>query len=208
MNEEIRKIVEGRLGMYSFLSAVLLDAPPKEFLKDLMEGLIEFPKQKEIEEGAEILKNLAKEFSNVDDFERFVRQEYTAVFIGPYSYHASPYQSSYEGDSPYGKVTLRIKEKYIEFGYKYSYSEPADHIGVELAFMAESCKELLKGNLEEIKKQREFIKELEKWVFRFCDEVENHPEARFYKGIAKILRGFVKLDRSIMNFIGAMATMS
>jgi TorA maturation chaperone TorD len=62
--------------------------------------------------------------------------------------------------------------------------------------MAESCKELLNGDFEELKKQKEFLEgEIEKWVFKFCDEIENHPEARFYKGIAKILRGFIEIDK-------------
>ncbi|HIP58446.1 MAG TPA: hypothetical protein EYH00_03985 [Archaeoglobus profundus] len=200
MNEDVKKIIEGRIGMYSFLSTVLLDIPPKDFLKDLMEDKVEFPKEKEIEEGAKILKDLAKRFKNVDDFERYVRQEYTLLFVGPLDF-ISPYQSSYEGEVPYGNVTLKIKDFYVKCGYEYKHFEPADHIGVELAFMAESCKELLKGNMEELKNQKKFINELEKWVFKLCDKIENHPEARFYKGIARILRGFIKLDKNLINVL-------
>ena len=198
MNDDIKKIIQGRMGMYSFLSTVLLDIPPKDFLKDLMENKVEFPKEKEIEEGFKILKDLAKKFKNVEDFEKYVRQEYTLLFVGPLDF-ISPYQSSYEGEAPYGNVTLKIKEFYVKCGYKYKYFEPADHIGVELAFMAESCRELLKGNIEELKNQKKFMEELERWVFKFCDEIEKHPEAKFYKGIAKILRGFIKLDKSLIN---------
>jgi len=191
-------IVKGRMGMYSFLATVLIDIPPKDFLKDLFEGKVEFPNVRGIKEGAEILKNYAKNFSNFEDFERAIRQEYTAVFVGPFSHHVLPYQSVYEGENPYGKVTLRIKEKFKEFGYEYKYNEPADHIGVELSFMAESCKELLKGNRDELKKQKEMLKEIEKWVFNFCRDVENHPEAKFYKGIAIMLREFIKLDKNLI----------
>jgi TorA maturation chaperone TorD len=205
----VAEIIRGRLAMYSFLSTVLLDVPPREFLQDLMSGEIVFPSNPVIDEGAAILGDLASKFDSVDDFETFVKQEFTAVFIGPFSETTSPYQSTYEGDSPYREVTARIKRRYLEMGYvPQKTSEPADHIGVELAFMAESCREMLENETvrkTEIKKQKEFLKEeLLKWVFRFCESLENNPNAQFYRGIAKILRGFMEIEKKGINDLHAL----
>lgn len=199
---EFEDVVKGRMGMYSFFSAVLIDVPPKELLKDLYEGKVEFPKLK----GVDIVKNYPKGFESFEDFERAVRQEYTAIFVGPFNGYVSLYQSDYEGDYPYGRVTLRVKEMFRKFGYECIHREPADHLGVYMAFMAESCRELLNGNVEELKKQREVMKELEKWVFEFCDRVVNHSEARFYKGIAEMLRDFIKIDKNLIEELVLYAT--
>jgi 23S rRNA G2445 N2-methylase RlmL len=107
-------IIKGRFAMYSFLSAVLLDSPPKDFLRDLMDGKVAFPPHPVIEEGARLLAEIASKFVDVEDFESYVRQEFTAVFIGPFTVVTSPYQSTYENDSPYREVTARIKRKYVE----------------------------------------------------------------------------------------------
>ncbi len=188
-------VLKGRMGMYTFFTSVLIDVPPKELLRDLYEGKVEFPKL----EGVEIVLKYPKEFKSFEEFERAVRQEYTAVFVNPFDEHVSLYQSEYENDYPYGKVTLRVLEMFKRLGYRCVYTEPADHIGVYMAVMAKSCEEALKGNYEELKKQKEIMKELEKWVFRLCDEIEKHREAKFYKGIAKMLRDFIKVDRDLIN---------
>ncbi len=207
---DLNSIIEGRMAMYSFLSTVLLDGPPKEFLRDLMKGEVVFPSHPHIDEGVRILRDLASKFSSVEDFETFVKQEFTAVFIGPFSETTSPYQSTYEGDSPYREVTAKIKRKYLEMGYipQKKLPEPADHIGVELSFMAESCRTMLESEDErrsEIKKQKEFLKEeLLTWVFKFCDDLENNINAQFYKGIAKILRGFMQIEKKGVNELHAL----
>ncbi len=200
----LEEIVKGRMGMYCFLSSVLLNIPSRDFLEDLMKGKVGFPEIGEIKEGVEIIREFAANFSDVEEIERAIRQEYTAVFIGPFSDYVSPYQSTYEGENPYGPVTLRIKEKYKKFGYKYDYNEPADHIGVELAFMAESCREFLNGNKDELIKQNEMLNEIEGWVFKFCEKIEKHPEAKFYRGIAKILKNFIRFDKNILKELIAL----
>ncbi|AEA46738.1 TorD/DmsD family molecular chaperone [Archaeoglobus veneficus] len=207
---DIESIIKGRMAMYSFLSSVLLDAPPKEFLRDLMKCEVVFPVHPIIDEGAKILTDMASKFENVEDFEIFVRQEYTAVFVGPFGETVSPYQSTYEGDSPYREVTARIKRKYLEMGYIPQVSEPADHIGVELSFMAESCRAMLESGkkedrIREMRNQMKFLKEeLLTWIFNFCNALENNENARFYKGISKILRGFMEMEKRAVDELYAL----
>jgi TorA maturation chaperone TorD len=200
----IESILKGRKGMYEFLATVLLDAPPRNFLEDLMKGEISFPPHPLIDDGARTLSELAGRFKSANDFERFVRQEYTAVFVNPFDSVVSLYQSVYESNTPYRDVTLRIKRKYIEMGYLLQKpTEPADHIGIELMFMAESCKAALEGHkIEELKKQKKFLEEeILRWVFRFCDALENNGNAHFYKGISKILRGFMQIEKRIGDLV-------
>ncbi len=192
--ESLEDIIKGRIGMYAFFSRVLIDVPPKELLRDIFNGVIDFPNLK----GVKLIKEFPKKFKSFEDFETAVRQEYTEVFIGPFENFVPLCQSEYEGELPYGKITIRVIEMLKRFGYEYLHREPADHIGVFMAFMAESCKELLRGNWEELKKQKEVIKELEKWVFDFCKRVEEHHAANFYKGIAMMLKDFLRIDKKLI----------
>ncbi len=191
----MEEIVKGRMGMYAFFSSVFLDVPPKELLKEIYEGRIAFPKL----EGVEEIFSYAKGFDSFEDFEREIRREYTDLFVNPFKEHVSLYKSDYFGDYPYGNVTLKTIEKFKEFGYIYEHTEPADHLGVFMAFMVKSCEEFLKGNREELKKQREILEDLESWIYEFCEKVESSEDARFYRGVVKMLRDFLKMDRKILN---------
>lgn len=191
----MEEVVRGRMGMYTFFSLVLLDIPPKELLKEIYDGSAKFPEL----DGVDIIVNYPKKFKTFEEFEKAIREEYTALFVDPFGDFVSPYKSNYEGENPYGKVTLKTLEMFKKFGYDYKYVEPADHIGVFMAFMAKSCEEFLKGNRDELKKQRDVLHEIERWVFDFCERVEKHREAKFYKGISKMLRDFIKLDKKLIN---------
>ena len=194
---ELEEIIKGRIGMYSFLSAMFMDYPPEDFLKEVFEGKISLPSHPSIEEGLKILKDLASKFESFSEFKEFVRQEYFTLFINPFSQTVSLYQSSYEGDEPYREFSAKIAEFYKKSGYTLDTNEPPDHVGVELAFMAASCEESLK-NVDELKIQKWFLENVLSWVFKLCDEIEK-SDAQFYKGISKILRGFIKMDKNLIN---------
>jgi len=192
---EIDGIIEGRMGLYSLLGSLFLEPPPRKLLEDLFRGeRIPF---------LESLVQVARNYRSVDDFEIAVRDEFTSLFINPFEETVSLYQSTYEGENPYSKVTQRIVEKYIEMGYEFKYNEPADHLGIELFFMAESCKNALEsgkdGKLRELKNQKKFIEEELGWIFDFCDRVEKNEKSDFYREIAKLLRDFIKNDRITVN---------
>lgn len=80
---------------------------------------------------------------------------------------------------------------------------PEDHIAFELEFiavMSQRCSEALEADdFQEaariIEVQSSFHEEhLANWIDVFCDAVESNCRTRFYQGIAKLTRGWVKLD--------------
>ncbi|HID42869.1 MAG TPA: hypothetical protein EYP30_03695 [Archaeoglobaceae archaeon] len=192
---EIDRVIEGRRGLYALLGTLFLEPPSRELLGDLFDGKkIPF---------LERLIPVAKKFHSLDEFESSVREEFSSLFIDPFGDTVSPYQSTYEGENPYGKVTQRIVDKFTDIGYEFRYSEPADHIGIELFFMAESCKNALESGkdekIKELKNQKKFIEEELKWIFTFCDRIEGKEKSNFYREISKVLRDFLKNDRITIN---------
>jgi|Deesub1362B_J571_1020462.scaffolds.fasta_scaffold00221_32 TorA maturation chaperone TorD len=192
---EIDKIIEGRRAIYALFATLFLDPPPRNLLEDVFNG-VEIP-------FFENLNILSKKFKDVDEFEDSVKDEFSSLFVNPFAETVSPYQSSYEGENPYGKTTLRIVEKYSNMGYEFRYNEPADHIGVELFFLAESCKNALASDktekIEELRKQKQFIEEELNWVTSFCDEIEKNDNSYFYRAISKKLKEFLRNERILIN---------
>jgi|Deesub1362A_J573_1020465.scaffolds.fasta_scaffold00078_62 TorA maturation chaperone TorD len=195
----VEAIMKGRIGIYSFLAKILLDPPDREILADLKEMIL--PSHPYIRDGFEELKRFISEFKSIEELEQSVKDEFNRLFIDPYGEIISPYQSSYEGDTPYNKTTLRVKEFYRKCGYSMrDASEPADHISVELLFMAESCKNAIEGDYKkELECQRRFLDtELSRWISRFCDSIDNRDDSEFYRAAAKILKGFIKMERDVI----------
>jgi len=187
----LNEVMKGRKAMYAFLGNIFLNNPPLQFLRDVYEGEeIPLPPHSEIIEGIKAIREYASKFENFEEFVREVKAEYAELFAGPEA-KILPYQSAYEGENPYGYVTLRIRDWFFKAGYELKLNEAADHIGVELLFMAEL------SSKEGLRIQAEFLEnELLKWVFSFCKDLERY--SKFYGGIAKILRGFIKMEKVVI----------
>ncbi|WP_457591240.1 TorD/DmsD family molecular chaperone [Geoglobus sp.] len=200
--DDVVEILKGRAGLYYLLSTLFKDPPDKEFIRDLRDGRVDVPDVDELREGFRIMRDFVSSFETVEDAENAVRQEFTDIFANPFSSIAvSPIQSTYEGDEPYREISARVMGKYREMGYrKIVKEEPPDHIAVELSFMAESCLNAIdaEDRVQELKNQKQFLEgEMWKWVFDFCDRLEE--AGNFYRGVAKVLRNFIKIDGEIIS---------
>ncbi|MEM3796927.1 MAG: molecular chaperone TorD family protein [Candidatus Bathyarchaeia archaeon] len=98
----------------------------------------------------------------------------------------------------YQKTNLNLKENYIE---------PADHIAVELYFMAHLCQKtaerIADNNMDEAKKclqimQNFLEKHLLSWIYAFTEDVLKSAETEFYKGVAVITKRFIELNRTLI----------
>ena len=69
-----------------------------------------------------------------------VQSDYTHLFVGPGKVDAPPWESVYFHDEEmlFQEETLHVREWYARFGLQAEllHSEPDDHIGLELAFLA------------------------------------------------------------------------
>lgn len=84
---------------------------------------------------------------------------------------------------------------------------PEDHIAFILDFMAVMCgrcaQAVSTGNFAEVARnldvQRRFHAEhLQSWIDQLCDAIERCCRTKFYGGFSKMLRGFVKIDASLI----------
>jgi len=216
--EDIGEILEVRKNFYAFLYRMYLEEPPKEFLYDIACEKIDIPylpsldyEISEISEGFEILKAYGEgNIKNLDELYEKLVDEYTHLFIGPYKLPVQPYESMWIANMMGGEPLLNVKEVYRKAGISKSknYPEPEDHIAFELRFMHHLCEEVSSESkdveqiLDSIGFQKTFLNDhLLKWIPNFCDALYNYEKSDFYKGIAKITKGFISMDLKMVEEI-------
>jgi putative dimethyl sulfoxide reductase chaperone len=137
-------------------------------------------------------------------------RDYASLFLGVGPKTVSPCESVYRSRSE-----LLFQDSYFEAQQAYrsigmakkdDYSEPEDHIAVELSFMARLC-EVAQESLEKdrpktlpyVEMQREFLEEhLIQWISPFAQAIIAAAGSGFYRGIAQLLRGYVRMDRQLI----------
>lgn len=78
---------------------------------------------------------------------------------------------------------------------KNLYRVPEDHLGLLLSYMAILCEEDAP-----IKEQQEFLKEhLLNWVSAFTADVAKYASTDFYRGLGKLTKGFLAMERSLLD---------
>jgi len=120
---------------------------------------------------------LVKEFlrHSLDD----LQAEYTRLFVTGYpTLSCPPYESYYREGSVYGNSSIEVKDIYESHGLEYSFEgEPADHISVELEFLA------LTGDME-------FARRMKEWLFQFTERVKKN--SKIYGPVAEELEKFIR----------------
>jgi len=214
--ERLDLLITARLFAYSLLKRAFGESPSKEFLEVLMtQNLLNaFPfaeQNSQIRQGVELTSNYLKgpdvlsETSLMD-----LRSEYTRLFVGPGKMAAPPWESTYrgEGGSLFQSVTLEVRKEYQKFGLAVNRLnvDPDDYIGLELEFMhhltERAIKALSKGDDPEkiFIGQRDFLaNHLLKWAPSFCEDVYTHAQTNFYRGMAKLMAGFLEMDHSVLD---------
>jgi anaerobic sulfite reductase subunit A len=214
------ELLKTRENIYAFLARMYLEEPPKKLAEDIANKRLPLPEEllplnTDLREGFSLIKKFEGDFKgSADELYENLQEEYTRLFIGPSEDAILPYESSYMEKNFTGKVVIKAKENYRKAGIEKveECNEPEDHVALELDFMAYLCKgmtEKLRGE-EKIKRelviQREFLDGcLAKWVPQFCEDIIKSPNSDFYKGIAKITKGFLVFDSSMMDEIAALA---
>jgi len=141
--------------------------------------------------------------------------DYVRAFIGAgTSGHAAayPYESVYTSPDHLLMQEARdeVRRIYVEEGLARAdeFNEPEDHIAIELDFMAHLSKQtagsLRSGDvitaLAHLTRQQHFLAaHLLNWVPRFCDDALRFSKEDLYRGLAKVTRGFLELDREVID---------
>ncbi len=217
---ETKEILETRRNFYAFLYRMYLEEPPRELADDLVKGRISFPDliplDEELSEGFRGLKEFIEKGKGkeVDELYEDLVDEYTRLFVGPHRLPVQPYESWWVDGKLMGESLLKVKRDYRKAGIVKArdYAEPEDHIAFELKFMHHLCELGLSAENEEKRReclnlQKRFLNDhLLKWVPDFCDALYECESSDFYKGIAKLTKGFLLLEDAVIEEILEMET--
>jgi putative dimethyl sulfoxide reductase chaperone len=134
-------------------------------------------------------------------FER-LQMEYAHLFMGPGPVVAPPWESVYFSQDRllFQKETFQVRDWYSRFGRTVPnvQSEPDDHIGLELSFVAHLAELGLHALQaqdrerfgEALEAQRCFLVEhLLRWGPGWCSRVSAISASEFYRGVALLTRG-------------------
>lgn len=210
--KQIAPLLQLRFFYYDFLRRSFWKEPTKNFLvfvKDVI-NWSDFPLAKEsqlIQEGVQQIRNyLLNHDVQEDKVYNDLHWDYTRLFIGPYELPAPPWESAYLNQERllFQKETLAVRHAYLKYSFlpvEFGH-EADDHIGLELDFMfrlSELCLEDSdKGqfSLEQLfLDQTSFLQEhLLLWIPKFSQDLIKHAETDFYRGMGKLLQGFLTLD--------------
>lgn len=208
---EIQNLLELRIFAYDILRKVFLAEPTKELVAQFQNGIFNFfpfnEEDPQIKEGIDQARNYFKTFDLDKDFDR-LHWDYTRMFIGPYKIPAPIWESAYLNREGllFAEETLEVRRLYLQYNLlslQYGH-EADDHLGLELDFMYQLSKlsneqfQVENGNqLQTVfADQSNFLKEhLLQWVPTFSEKVIKHSATDFYKGMVKILTGFLTIDK-------------
>lgn len=143
--------------MCSLGSSLLYEGPDRERLVALAQAsdLLHEAPFSALADGAALRMADALHDAAVDDgaFEAFcqdLRQDYAFLFYMVSVSKASPFESVYRTDDAtmFGPTMLEVRHEYERFGLELSASDsqPDDHLGIELAFLAELFARALDGD--------------------------------------------------------------
>ena len=199
----------GETLLLGVLGKALQDSPDRQWLQALIEQDVfsESPLEGtclQLESSLIHLRSWSQENGKGLSDEQFtnLQIDHTRLFVGIGKTLAPPWESVYfnQDNTIFQEQTLQVRQWYRRFGVEPEklYSEPDDHIGLELSFLAHLAKLGLQA-LEEnnvtwfeqtLQAQRQFITEHPlKWVSDWCGLVNQHARTDFYRGLAVLTYG-------------------
>lgn len=202
-------ILKNRQKFYGFLSRIYREEVDQKFLDKIKETKFSSEcSEKELEDGYRMLTSYLESCS--ENSLTDLAADYAKVFLAAGIINgdaAFPYESIYACS---GRIIMQETCEQVAALYKrngLSKAEalniPEDHISLELEFMGGLCQsaqqDILDKEFQAIKinlqNQMDFLnRHLLNWIPDFCTDVERFAETGFYKAVAKLTRGFVRID--------------
>lgn len=185
-----------RADFYAFLSRIFLEEPPRELARDMADGRFRLPESssEDFSEGVRLIEKFMKEEKDAAKIHNELCSEYTRLFVGPVPV-MFPYESMYIDGTMMSKSLLNVKREYRRAGLERAkdFHETEDHIAMELGFMGYLCG---MGSEDSKREEMDFLhNHLLEWVPDFCDELCSKSSSDFFRGIGKLTRGFLSLER-------------
>jgi TorA maturation chaperone TorD len=213
--KDLTKVHQFREMFYLFLSRSFGREVDRPFLQSLFEVSNSLQDSlKDIEEsnltrGKELLKSFCSQIQRGDEEVVLVdlARHYAFLFLGVGSENVALCESAYRNERGllFQNAYFDVLEKYREVGLgkREDFLEPEDHLSLELAYMAHLSGRITSsietGKEEEAKKyyqyQENFLKDhLLPWIPRFTRGLSETSPSTFYKALACLVEGYIKMD--------------
>jgi len=202
---EIREVI------YNFLSTSFLHSPTLAQVETTIQQRLfeEFPLSLDNPDfilALDYLSSWAKENENTNHEElcKELLQDYNALFVGPGHLLAPPWESVYltEEKLTFGDPTMKVRAFYLRHGLEYyrKNSEPDDHFGLEMEFMAKLISKQRQAQNKQdeqylVREQIAFLQDhVLKWLNDFANDICQNSKTKYYKGLALLAKGFLTWD--------------
>lgn len=207
-----KELITNRIVFYNFLGRLYMVEVDKSLFKQLK--MIDLPRKtgnKEMDEGYHLLNNYLQ--NHGPDPITDLAVDYARVFLGAGIYEgtvAHPYESVYT--SPERLIMQEARDEVLAL-YRSkgldkidSLDVPEDHIALEFEYMSFLCQETLDAMEKDVertstllKEQKDFLeKHLLNWIPEFCSDIEKCASTDFYNGIAKLTRGYLSMEKELL----------
>lgn len=181
-----------RSELYGLLALVYYAPPAPELLENMRHAATEAPQAGGfLEEPWRALVGVARAMRDED-----IAAEFDALFGGvgkPEVYlYASHYLSGFLNEKPLARLRSALAQ--LGLSRDEAMSETEDHI----AYLCEVMRYLIAGDDVAVAnlthQQAFFAQQIQPWVLRLCDQLAQHPKARFYAAVAELTRAFVSVE--------------
>jgi len=181
-----------RSELYGLLALLYYALPATELIANLRVAATDAPAAGAfLEEPWRALVGVAREMTDAA-----IQTEYNTLFGGmskPEVYlYGSHFLSGFLNEKPLAR--LRTELANLGLARDDSMSETEDHV----AYLCEVMRYLIAGEdvtVANLTRQSEFFaNHLQPWVLLMCDDLQQHPKARFYAALAELTRAFMGVE--------------
>ena len=209
------QVIQKRQTIYAFLKGVYEKELPKEFLAEMPEKMKPLLAITEILSDAES-KKAVKELvqftdtipsQDLDALETRLAADFARLFLSINKVPPHPSESIYREGTMMQYSRDEVLKTYWSFGVdkKKEFTEPEDHIAVELNFLMYLCEKAIEalenGDAKEARRyiqgQKDFLeKHLVKWVPKLVKDILDTGKTPFYKAMAVLTKEYLEMDLS------------
>lgn len=214
-SEALSQIIQQRQNIYAFLKGVYEKELPKELLAEMPKKMKPLLATTELLPNAESKKAVKEliQFTDtipsrdLDDLKLKLAADYARLFLSINKVPPHPSESIYREGTMMQHSRDEVLKTYWSFGVdkKKEFTEPEDHIAVELSFLMHLCQKateaLKNGDVKEARRyiqgQKDFLEmHLVKWVPKLVKDILNTARTPFYKAIAVLTKEYIAMDLS------------
>ncbi len=210
-------VAQARRSVYEMLSGFFLELPDPETVNSIFDpdfgrrlsAVASVFETGEIREGLRLISTFISSLKN-DSREEILKRiaiDRTRLFRGVSEKHSPPppYESFYREQRLSGQTSADVYRFYCRLGVTLpeGWTESPDYLGVEIDFMRLLCQgeeEAWLNNqpekaLEFLRASGDFLRDhLLKWAPSFFEKMVEMAGLDFYRGLAKLTNGFLKVD--------------